>query len=152
MSRLRTIALIIFAVAAATASVSAATKRGHFSSVVNTTTCASPVGICTEGTLTGALKGTFSFTATSLTPSADTAITGVMFYTGDITLTTRDGVLQCKDAGAFEVNAPGAVSSVCSIIGGTGEFAAASGTIQFVGTFTLADGGDGEYRAMITTP
>ena len=152
MSPLRRIALVMFVIAAATPSLSAATKRGHFSSVVNTTTCASPVGICTEGTLTGALKGTFSFTATTLTPSADTPTTGVMFYTGDITLTTRDGVVFCKDAGAFDVNAPGAVSSVCSITGGTGEFAGASGTIQFVGTFTLADGGDGEYRAMITTP
>ena len=152
MSLLRAIALVMFVVTAATASLSAAAKRGHFSSVVNTDGCASIVGICTEGTLTGALKGTFSFTATSLTPSADSPTTGVMFYTGDITLTTRDGVLFCKDAGAFDVNAPGAVSSVCSITGGTGEFAGASGTIQFLGTFTFADGGDGEYRAMLTVP
>lgn len=152
MSLLRATALMMFVVTAATAGLSAATRRGHFSSVVDSEACASIVGICTEGTLTGALKGTFSFTATSLTPSADTETTGVMFYTGDIRLTTRDGVLLCKDAGAFDVNAPGAVSSVCSVTGGTGEFAGASGTIQFVGTFTFADGGDGEYRAMITVP
>ena len=152
MSLVRAAALVIFVVVAATAGLSAATLRGHFSSVVDTETCASIVGICTDGTLTGALKGTFSFTATSLTPSADSPTTGVMFYTGDITLTTRDGLLFCKDAGAFDVNAPGAVSSVCSITGGTGEFAGASGTIQFLGTFTFADGGDGEYRAMLAVP
>ncbi|HJU41933.1 MAG TPA: hypothetical protein VJ691_03930 [Vicinamibacterales bacterium] len=152
MSSLRTFAFVMLIVTAATAALSAATLRGHFSSVVKSDLCASIVGICTEGTLTGALKGTFTFTATSLTASVDSATTGVMFYTGDIRLTTRDGVLFCKDAGAFDVNAPGAVSSVCSITGGTGEFAGATGTIQFVGTFTFADGGDGEYRAMITVP
>ena len=152
MSPLRTFVVAMLVAVAATAVVSAATQRGHFSSVVDTEACFSIVGICTDGTLTGALKGTFSFTATSLTASADSAATGVMFYTGDITLTTRDGVLFCKDAGAFDVNAPGAVSSVCKVTGGTGEFAGASGTIQFVGTFTFAGGGDGEYRAMITVP
>ena len=152
MSPLRTLALVVLVVAATTVTLSAATRRGHFSSIVDTELCASIVGICTEGTLTGALKGIFSFTATSLTPSIDTATTGVVFYTGDLILTTKDGQLFCKDAGAFDGNEPGAVSSVCSISGGTGEFAGVSGTIQFVGTFTLAGGGDGEYRAMITVP
>ena len=152
MSRLRILALVVFVCVVMAATLSAATLRGHFSSDVDTEGCASIVGICTEGTLTGALKGIFSFTATSLTASADTPVTGVMFYTGDITLTTKDGVLFCKDAGAFDTEAPGAVSSVCSITGGTGEFTGASGTIQFVGTFTFTDGGNGEYRAMISVP
>jgi hypothetical protein len=76
----------------------------------------------------------------------------VVLYTGDIVLTTKDGTLTCKDAGGFQTVAAGAVSSVCAIVGGTAGLAGASGTIQFVGTFTFADGGDGDYRASVSLP
>ena len=140
--------------AAAGGDVAAASRRarGHFASNVVTEGCTSPVGICTAGTLTGGVNGTFVFTATSLQPTADTPTTGVLLYTGDIVLTTRFGTLTCKDAGAFESTGSGAVSSVCAVVGGTGNLTGAAGTVQFVGNFTFEGGGEGEYRAVIDVP
>ena len=126
--------------------------RGQFASSVVVDGCTSAVTICTHGTLTGGLNGEFDFTATSLSPTIDSATTSVLTYTGDIEITSRDGTLFCKDAGAFQSVDPGAVSSVCTIVGGTGDYTGATGYIQFVGTFTFADGGDGEYRAVINVP
>jgi hypothetical protein len=120
--------------------------------VVSGPDCLSSIGLCTRGTLSGGLKGEFFFTGTSLVPTADTATTGVVLYTGDIVLATKDGTLTCKDAGGFQTVGAGAVSSVCAIVSGTGRLAGASGTIQFVGNFTLADGGDGDYRASVSLP
>lgn len=142
-------AAVAVAVPALDAVATAKQDHGRFSSMVVTTGCTSPVGICTAGTLTGGLKGRFEFTASSLVPTADTPTTSVFLYTGDIVVHTERGDLLCKDAGAFESTGDGAVSSVCHIIGGTGEFVGAQGQIQFVGTFTFDAGGDGEYRAVV---
>ncbi len=126
---------------------------GNFSSQqVSGPSCTSPVGLCTQGALTGGLKSTFTFVATSLTATADTPTTGVLQYTGDITMQAKSGSLLCKDSGAFQTTGMGAVSSVCAIVSGTGSFAGASGVIQFVGTFTAASGGQGDYRGTIVTP
>ena len=76
----------------------------------------------------------------------------MFFYSGDLTLETKSGTVHCKDADAFESIGDGAVSSVCTIVAGTGEFAGVTGEIQFLGNFTAAAGGDGEYRAVLTTP
>lgn len=125
---------------------------GNFGSQqVTGPTCTSPVGLCTQGALTGGLKSTFTFSATSLTPTADTPATGVVSYTGDITMQLKGGSLLCKDSGAFQTTGPGAVASVCVIVGGTGAFAGATGVIQFVGTFTSTGGGEGDYRGTVST-
>lgn len=126
--------------------------KGRFESqAVTGAGCTSPVGLCTAGTLTGGIKGTFEFTATSLIQSVDTPTTGVVLYTGDIAIHTKDGDLSCKDAGAFRTTGAGEVSSVCTIIGGTDGLAGTSGVIQFVGTFTTAFGGAGDYRGTLFT-
>jgi hypothetical protein len=142
------VALIVTAIVAAASNE----DHGKFASMVITAGCTSPVGICTAGTLTGGLKGSFEFTATSLVPTADTPSTSVLLYTGDIVVHTDGGDLLCKDAGAFESTGDGAVSSVCHITGGTGDFVGAQGQIQFVGTFTFAAGGNGDYRAVLDVP
>jgi hypothetical protein len=126
---------------------------GRFSSVVVAPpTCTSSVGLCTEGTLTGGLKGTFSFTATSLIQTIDTPTTAVLLYTGDLTVRTKDGEFTCKDAGAFRTVAEGAVSSVCTIVAGTGAYSGVTGTLQFVGNFSSTTGGAGEYSGSLATP
>lgn len=152
--RIAVIIVVLVGLVSADQVASAASRAtGNFSSsVLPAAECTSAIGICTRGTLTGGLKGEFSFVGTSLMPSADTPTTGVVFYTGDLTLTTKDGELRCKDAGALLTTGAGAVSSVCVIVGGTGGFAGATGTIQFTGTFTSASGGDGEYRAEYALP
>jgi hypothetical protein len=111
-----------------------------------------PVGLCTEGTISSGLKGSFSFTATSLIQTVDTPSTSVLLYTGDLTLRTKDGDFTCKDAGAFRTVAEGAVSSVCTIVAGTGAYAGVTGTLQFVGNFSSTTGGVGEYSGSLATP
>jgi len=145
--------VLVVSIVAIGSTASAATIVGHFSSVVVTgPDCLSPIGLCTRGTLSGGLKGEFFFTATSLVPTADSPATGVVLYTGDILLTTKDGTLTCKDTGGFQTVGAGAVASVCAIVAGSGDLAGASGTIQFIGNFTFADGGDGDYRASVSLP
>lgn len=138
-----------FALTSGAVAAGSHTARGLFESDVVVDGCTSPVGICTHGTLTGGVNAEFDFTATSLVPTADTAATSVLLYTGDIVVSHKFGTLTCKDAGAFQSAGAGAVSSVCTIVAGTGDYAGATGSIQFVGNFTLPDGGEGEYRAVI---
>ena len=140
---------LLFALTSQSAAAASKRARGQFSSNVVTEGCLSPVGICTAGTLTGGLNGSFEFTATSLVPTADTPTTSVLLYTGDIVVTTHHGTITCKDAGAFESTGAGAVSSVCHIVSGTGDYSGSTGSIQFVGNFTFEGGGEGEYRAVI---
>jgi hypothetical protein len=126
---------------------------GHFSSTVVTgPTCQSPVGLCTDGSLTGGIKGSFSFTGTSLIPTVDTPTTGVVLYTGDLSVRAKDGEFTCKDAGAFRTSGDGAVSSVCTIVSGTGAYSGATGTIQFTGTFSSTSGGNGDYSGTLVFP
>lgn len=63
--------------------------------------CASPLGQCSAGRFYGGLKGNFIASATSFTPSNDTAKTGVVFFTASLVLHTKEGDIFLKDAGAF---------------------------------------------------
>ncbi len=142
--------LVVFGYTSGWAAAVHSSITGHFSStVVPAPACTSPVGVCTEGTLTGGVKGTFSFTGTSLIQTADTPTTSVLLYTGDIIVRTKDGQFTCKDAGAFRTTGDGAVSSVCTIVGGTGAYAGVSGTLQFVGSFSSTGGGIGDYSGSL---
>jgi hypothetical protein len=121
--------------------------HGHLVSQVLTSGCTSPVGICTAGRLEGTVNGDFVFTATSLQPSATP---GVLFYTGEIVVTTSRGEVRCQDAGAFQASPPGGVVDLCTITGGTGDWAGASGHLRIHGTFTFAEGGDSHYEGVIS--
>ena len=113
----------------------------------------SPVDLCTSGRFIGGINGDFVFIAASLTTLDDTLVTGVVHYTGDITIRTRHGLIFDKDAGAFNA-APGStgdVGSVSTITGSTGRYAGASGHIHIAGTFTSEEGGDSEYQGILCT-
>ena len=109
--------------------------------------CTSPIGLCTAGQLTGTINGDFVFTATSLQPSATA---GVLFYTGEIVVQTSRGEVRCQDAGAFQTAEPGGVVDLCTITGGTGDWAGVSGHIRIHGTFTFAEGGNSHYEGVIS--
>jgi hypothetical protein len=129
--------------------------RGHIDSeLLAGPECTSPVGLCTRGHFTGDIRGTFVFTATSLTPSADSPATGVVHYTGEIVIQTRRGQVFIKDAGAFNSlpDSTGDVGAVSTITGGTNRYAGASGRLRIAGTFTPQDGGDSEYSGEIVLP
>jgi len=116
--------------------------------------CASPLGQCSSGRFYGALKGEFVASATSFTPSGDTAATGVVSFTADLVLHTKDGDLFLKDAGAFNTTpgGRGEHATVTTVTGGTGLWAGASGRLLETGTFTQEDGGYSDYAGEICTP
>jgi hypothetical protein len=124
--------------------------NGHIrSQMVAGPFCTSPVQLCTAGRFNGGIQGEFEFTATSLTP---TPTAGVFFYTGTIVVHTQRGELFCADAGVFNTAGDGELADLCTITGGTGDLAGASGYLQTIGTFTAAAGGDSDYRGKLTTP
>src|SRR5262245_38023011 len=107
--------------------------------------CASPVSLCTVAHLVGHLKGDARFTAASVQPTADTPTTGVVFVTGDTTITDarlggKRGTLLVKNAAAFRTVGDGDLADVQIIIGGTGDFAAASGSLRVSGNFVAGAG------------
>jgi hypothetical protein len=113
--------------------------------------CASPIGICATGSFRGSVSGVFSFTGTSLTPTVDTPTTSVVLLTGDNLIQTRDGDLMTKDAVVLRATGTGDFAEVDTIIGGTGAWAGATGSLTATGTFTAA-GGRGEYAGEVCTP
>ena len=122
--------------------------HGHLVSQALTSGCTSPVGLCTAGRLEGTINGDFVFTATSLQPSSTP---GVFFYTGHIVVQTSKGEVRCEDAGAYGFADPsGPVVDLCTITGGTGDWAGVTGHIRIHGTFTLAEGGDSHYEGLIS--
>jgi hypothetical protein len=135
--------------------------NGHLvDQVVTGPTCASPIGLCTEGTFSGVLRGDFFAIATTLTPTADTPQTTVVFYTGDTTVhatvhaTVRDrsGDLFIKGAGSLQTTDSGRFVELQTIVGGTGQLAGASGDLSIQGTFSTQDGAEAEYTGTICVP
>ncbi len=134
--------------AVALGSAGAQQAHGHLVSQAVTAGCASPVALCTAGRLEGVVNGDFTFVADRLEPS-DTP--GVFFYTRHIVVQTSRGDLTCQDAGAYSFSdASGPVVDLCTITGGTADWAGSSGTLRIHGTFTLAGGGDSHYEELVT--
>jgi hypothetical protein len=113
--------------------------------------CISPVGLCLAGTLVGALRGDYRFTASALIPSADTPLTGVFFSTGDSELETPGGTLFTKDALALATSGAGEFSDLSIITGGTGDGAGAFGTITITGAYGAGQG-EAVYAGEVCTP
>lgn len=110
--------------------------------------CGSAVEICATGTYKGGIKGKSEFTGSSLIQTADTPTTAVVLLTGDNVIHADKGDLFTKDAIVFRTIDAGEFGEVDTVVGGTGNFAGASGVIQAVGTFTSA-GGEGDYQGQI---
>jgi hypothetical protein len=118
--------------------------------------CTSPVGLCTVAQMFGHLKGQARFTATAITPSADTPTTGVVFVTGDTTvqdarLGGKRGTLAVKNAAAFRTIGEGDLSDTQVIIGGTGDFIGATGSLRISGTFVNGSG-TSSYEGTVCVP
>jgi hypothetical protein len=124
--------------------------NGHFSLMSSSSPdCASPFGVCMTGTVSGRIKGSFSFTARSLIATDDTPTTGAIVTTGDATVETKSGTILCKLTGTLQVNDEGPFVSLCVVTGGTGGWAGVTGYLRTSGTFTLDGGGSGSYDGNI---
>jgi hypothetical protein len=113
--------------------------------------CPSPFGICTHGTLTGGFPSTYDFVMDTLVPIGKT---GLSRYTGHSVITTADGLLFGSDSGIIKTTGPGAGSfvTVVRIVGGTGEFEGARGSIVAPGRLDFATGNTvGRYFGAVCT-
>jgi hypothetical protein len=138
---------------AATAAQSCRHVSGHFTlQPVSGPLCASPVGICAGGAYAGPLAGPLQFTGSSLIPTVDTPSTGVVILTGDSVITTTRGLLRTKDAAALQTTGAGDFGELITIVGGTGDWLGAAGTLRTQGTFTATDGGAGTYDGEVCRP
>jgi hypothetical protein len=102
--------------------------------------------------LQGGIKATSVFTGSSVIPTVDTPTTAVVLVTGDNQFTSSGGTLQTKDAIVLRTVGAGDFAEVDTIIGGTGQWAGASGVLRAQGTFTATAGGGGDYLGEICTP
>lgn len=144
-SALRSAGALVVAIATIVASSAMAADcqvvRGHYDeTAVPMPSCASPVGLCTTARLSGPVKGDAFFTASAIIPAADTPTTGVVFVTGDTTVSNatfgdRRGAVFIKNAAAFRSIGDGDLTDTQVIVGGTGDFTGTSGSLRVVGTF-----------------
>ena len=115
--------------------------------------CRSPVGLCIAGTYRGDISGSFSGSATTITPTADTNTTSVLTFTSDSTITGtvkgKRGTLIVKNAGVFTTRPDGSIVDLQTIVGGTGTLAGAQGFVRASGTLSAADGGTSEYEGSV---
>jgi hypothetical protein len=107
--------------------------------------CTSPVGLCTVAQMFGDLQGEAQFSASAIIPSADTPITSVVFVTGDTIVVDaklggRQGTLSIKNAAAFRTTGAGDLADAQTIIGGTDDFAGASGSLRISGNLVDTSG------------
>jgi hypothetical protein len=103
---------------------------------VSGATCLSPVGFCAEAVFTWDLAGTSTFTGSSVTPTVATPTTGVILVTGDGVIQTKGGgTLSTKDAIVLRTTGSGDFGEVDTVIGGTGQWAGASGAFWAQGLF-----------------
>jgi hypothetical protein len=108
--------------------------------------CASPFGVCMTGSVSGRIKGTFSFTAMGLIPTSQA---DVIVTTGDAVVDTGEGTILCALTGTLQLNDEGPFVGLCVVTGGTGAWATAGGYLRTTGTFTLGGGGTGTYDGKV---
>jgi len=113
-------------------------------------TCASPVGICTDGTLTGSVLSTYDFVADTLVfTSATTAD-----YTGHSVIRTDQGAeIFGSDSGTLTIRPDGVAADFVTtvhVVGGTSQYAHATGEIVAPGVLDLVTGATvGTYSGTI---
>ena len=121
--------------AAAPSPVTCRPVRGTIHSVFTTQNCASPVGLCTTGTITdaGILDGSTTFAALAVAPSA--GLQGEpqanLSYSGQLTILATNGTLVTKDLGVLDVN-HSAFTEIERPASGSGIFANPGSSVFYI--------------------
>ena len=107
--------------------------------------------------MSGALQGEALFTASDIITSADTPATGVVFVIGDsiindAQLSGKRGTLAVKNAAAFRAAADFDLVDVQTILGGTEDFAGATGSLRIRGNFVIGIGGTSTIEGVVCVP
>ena len=99
-----------------------------------------PSFLCTHGTLTGDLAGTYDFVATGVTPEGAVS--------GNSTITLDNGaVINGNDTSVLKTD--GTFVTTVRIVGGTRQYAHATGALVAPGAFTANGGTEGTYSGTI---
>lgn len=102
--------------------------------------CPSPVGICTHGRLSGDLSATYDFVATGVTAGGA--------LTGHSTITLDNGaVIFGSDTSVL--GSDGSFVTTVHIVGGTRQYAHATGMLVAPGRFLANGGTEGTYSGTI---
>ena len=109
---------------------------GEFTSTVVHQLCASPVGLCTHGVLTGEVEGTYDFVATEL--NCDLTLENCS-YKGDSIVTTAKGSITTEDTGVIDMSNPFAAPFVTTAesIAGTNRYKNAESVFVATGELNL---------------
>lgn len=152
--KIAALALSFLPLAAAPAAAAPSCKRVHshlFIEAEAVPTCGSPIGLCATATLHGSLRATTDFVGTSFQETVDSAATGTVLLTGDNTFHTTGGDFFTKDAIVLSTVGNGEFAEVDTVVGGTGEWAGATGNLTATGTFVNGIG-EGIIEGEICTP
>ncbi|MCA9490355.1 MAG: hypothetical protein KC621_10535 [Myxococcales bacterium] len=102
--------------------------------------CASPVGMCTAGELTGDIEGVYAFTMTSMIPVSDDPAETTFQFTGNSTITTADGVIYGEDSGQLTFSGDFAFMTFVRAVDGEGCYDDISGSLLATGNLDLITG------------
>lgn len=143
-------ALLLAAAGPAAADPACRTLHGWFEvQITGGPDCESPIDLCGTVKWQGSLRADSAFIATSLITTDDTPATGVVVVTGDNVLVTTDGEIFTKDA--ILLAATGEFTEIDTVVGGTGEFAGATGSIIATG-FSTGPEAEGSFVGEICWP
>jgi hypothetical protein len=125
--------------------------HGRIEIVANEPTCGSAIYLCANAYLHGTIQAYTDFIGTSSVPTVDTPATGVVVLTGDNVFHTNDGDFFTKDAIVLATTGAGEFAEIDTIVGGTGEYAGATGSLTATGTF-VNGAGHGTYYGTVCRP
>jgi hypothetical protein len=130
--------------------------HGHIHSTFTTTNCTSPIGLCTEGMITGAgfLDSATTFLALDAAPSAGMPAvepSANLSYSGVLTINARKGTLVTHDLGVLDA-ATASFTEIERPASGTGIFANVSSVFFISGALVNnGTGFDGELYGELCT-
>jgi len=105
--------------------------------------------LCTSGTISGSLSGSFDYTMASMTATADP---NVFILTGSFVVVTLAGSVTANDTTLWDVST-GVFTDMGRFTGGSGAYSGAAGKIVIVGVFDIVAGtGQSTYTGKIETP
>lgn len=131
--------------------------NGHYTEQLATSTpCNAMAGVCLQGVYSGVVTGGFKTAVDTFVPTPDVPSIGVAQFTAGSILAVRighrAGELYVRNTGAARTTGAGEIVDLQTIVGGSGDFAGASGVMTAVGTFSFAGGGRSEYAGMVCMP
>lgn len=117
--------------------------------------CFSPVGFCTAGTLTGSLRGSYSFTMNQAIPAGEPTAPGATFYTGVSLMETLGGSLVGTDTGTVDLSPVGTSqqAALITVTEGADGLEGTSGYLTLIGEMNLFTGEvRGRYQGELCGP